>query len=370
MGRKALIETKLFATRLQDKIRAGQIGHKSVRYKALSPHAVLPQDKSCRISFLLATVAVVALYAISLPRLAQAAEGNQFGGPIGGTDFRNAYLGPTGFYGAAIAGYGYSGGEYGNDGQYLNNLHTVLSAGIAAGAIEYVYPFKLFGGSFDSLIEQGYTTDAIHLGPARGNDSGALDVYTEVLGWSKYLGEIGGKSGSGGSSAAAPVGLTMKVAYSMIIPTGNYSRTSLTPPSTHVFFFIPNIGFTYLTRPNRFGDGFSFDVHSFGDLEAKDTTTDYTTGPVIDIDFALSDNIGRFQFGMAGSYAWQLLNDEQGGQVVNGNGKKFQAAYLGPAIAYDIPSLKANVKLKVQLPIAQHNYISAERVFLVWGMKF
>ncbi len=305
---------------------------------------------------------------------ATAAEGAVFGGPTGGTDIRNAYTPPvSGFYGNFVALYAGATDTHGDTGQTVP-VHVNTNLGAGAAGLLYVYPFKVFGGALDSFVQEAISYGKGTIGSRGGYASGFSDTYLELLGWSRYIGPIFGEghtpSDQGSNKPRLPYGLTLKVAYSMILPTGDYNRNYLLPQGHNDFFFIPNIAATYLTQPNFLGDGIEFSVHVFADLAARNRKTDYFTGPVIDTDFAISDRLGRYQFGLTGFFAQQVQRDKAGGREVQPNGKRLVSFDLGPVLAYDIPEWQSTVKIKYQAPIDYHNSLGVQRLVISYSVKF
>src|SRR5262249_17918010 len=75
--------------------------------------------------------------------------------------------------------------------------------------------------------------------------------------------------------------------------------------------------------------------------------TQYSTGDLVNIDFAASERIGRFQTGVAGFYAFQVADDTQFGVPVSPDGQRVKILNLGGVLAYDMPEYNAAIKLKV-----------------------
>ena len=309
-----------------------------------------------------------------LPSLGFAAEGNIYGGPVGGTDIRNAYLPQSpGLYGGLVGVYGNASSAYNNNGQVNGPVHVTVNAGVTAASLTYVYPFKILDGIIASTLQQAFYIDHAKIGRNSSYDSGFGDLYSDILSWSHYVGPLFGDAASstpGAVTPKLPYGLTVKVAYSMIFPTGRYSTSQPAPPGHNDFFFIPNAAATYLTAPNRFGDGFEFDAHFFMDFAAKNPKTNYKTGTVADLDFAVTNRVGRSQFGLAGFYAEQISSDHRGSELVAPEGRHLRNLSLGPVLAYDFPEQRATIKLKILVPVELRNTLNTTRVILGYGLKF
>ncbi|OKO76963.1 hypothetical protein AC629_32310 [Bradyrhizobium sp. NAS80.1] len=197
-------------------------------------------------------MAIAGMSCIAASSHTYASEGQTFGGPIGGTDMRAAYLPPPGWYIGMVLGSGYADRLYG-DGQPVPNATAGGSIYLGALGVQYVYPFQVLGGTIASTIQVPYQFGHFSLNQRSEYFSGLGDTYAELIAWSKYLGPIGIDTSSAHPSAAAPYGLTIKLAYSMIVPTGAYSTTQLLTPGHNVYFFIPSIAFSYLTPPECLG---------------------------------------------------------------------------------------------------------------------
>ncbi|PQV43979.1 transporter [Paraburkholderia sp. BL21I4N1] len=292
---------------------------------------------------------------------AHGAESFIYGGPTGGTDIQNAFLPPAaGFYGALIAGMATGDRYYGDNGRIEHGVTINSNAGVAAVGLLYVYPFRIMGGSVGSSLMQDYLYGGIRANGVAQTFSGVGDMYSDILVWSKHIDDAG----------AGPTGVTIKVAYSMIFPTGKYNESALHSPGSNTFFYIPNVAITYLGRKDFLGDGLELDGHLFFNIPSENHADGYQSGTVADVDYAVSERFGRWQLGLAGYYAWQLGGDSENGQFVPPNGRHFSSAALGPVIAYDIPSLRANVKFKALLPVYTRNGLKTTTAYFVLSKAF
>lgn len=309
----------------------------------------------------------VGLCAAALSTAALSAEGQFFGGPVGGTDIRNAYLPPVpGLYFGVVAGGGWAS-QLNGDNAKASPVQAHTGASVGGVGLLYVYPFKLFGGSLASAAQLALIDGYLSLNNRHEYYRGIGDTYVELLSWSKYLGTFGTAGDTERPLPKLPYGLTVKLSYSMIFPTGKYNTTQLATPGHNVYFFIPNAAATYLTGPNFLGDGLEFSGHVFFDISSKNNATNYKTGPVYDIDGAISERSGRWQYGISGYYARQWEDDTQNGLLALGTGKRLVTAAAGPVIAYDIPEWKASIKFKINFPIYTRNASTTTRAFLVFS---
>ena len=294
---------------------------------------------------------------------ANASEGANYGGPIGGDDIQAAFLPPvSGFYGAVVAGFA-NGSQYnGNDGHQDPALHGKITSGVGAAGLLYVYPFQLFGGTLGSTLQGSINGGRIEINGASQTYRGVSDIYSDVVMWSKYLGSA--------PAGLPPVGLTVKLAYSMVFPVGKYNTTDLYTSGRNVWFFIPNVAFTYLTGPNFLGDGLEVSAHVFVNFASNNRATQYKSGTVVDVNFAVSERWGRWQGGVAGYYATQVNDDYQAGQLVPPDGRRYASMALGPVVSFDIPEWKSNVKFKALFPVLTKNSLSATTAYVVYSKAF
>ncbi len=74
---------------------------------------------------------------------------------------------------------------------------------------------------------------------------------------------------------------------------------------------------------------------------------------MVNLDFAVTEHIGRFQVGATGFYAVQLEDDKINGVPIPPDGRQGSVLQVGGIIAYDMPEVAASLKLKaLASPIA------------------
>ncbi|MGY6126820.1 SphA family protein (plasmid) [Paraburkholderia strydomiana] len=298
---------------------------------------------------------------------AWASEGNIFGGPVGGTDIRNANL-PTkpGFYGGLVGAQTFATRAYGDNWEKNPRATVAAHVSAAAAGLLYVYPVSLWGGTLASSVQGQATYGHLTVNGRSQYFEGFGDVYSELIAYSKYFGPLW-SSNPEKRVTGLPYGLTIKVAYSMLFPLGKYNTSDLQTVGHNVFYYIPNFAFTYLTEPNVFGDGVELSAHVFLDFSSRNSGTNYASGPVFDLDFAASDRMGQWQAGVAGFYARQWSDDNINKVAVPPNGKRLAALGIGPVVSCDIPKWKANLKLKVLFPMGQSNTLNITRVIVAFS---
>ena len=90
----------------------------------------------------------------------------------------------------------------------------------------------------------------------------------------------------------------------------------------------------------------------------------------MNLDFAITEHIGRFQVGLAGFYAWQIDDDRIAGTVIPPDGRRGQALQLGGVIANDMPEHATSMKLKaIASPFAE-NTVTSWNVVFGWIKKY
>jgi hypothetical protein len=293
--------------------------------------------------------AVIATSIFGLCSAANASEGLTYGGPRGGTDINGAYLpASSGFYGIALLWGAAPNAYYGNNASPSNTVDLHGKAIVPGLGLLYVYPFKLAGGTLGTDVLAIYAIQRMCVNGTCKTKEQWGDLYSDLIMWSRYF-------GTKKSPNDLPYGLTVKAAFSMQFPTGTYSATSPTPSSGfNVYRIIPNVALTYLTGPNALGDGVEFSSQIFYGITTTNDATNYSSGDTVDIDFAVSERAGRWQYGLAGYYAFQLQGDKKDGMEVPG-GNKLKVLGLGPVVAYRIPAWKSVIKAKLQLPVYARN---------------
>jgi hypothetical protein len=298
---------------------------------------------------------------------AWAAEGTTAAGPIGGTDIRSAMLPPPGLYGGLVGLYSSVNEVRDGSGNPVAGLDAVdLNAKIAGAFLAYVPDFKLFGGSvglvgfFTGGQECGQLVSTI---PSRCV-SGFGDPYVEAD-WSRSFGQLRPSRDPG----AFPImeGLTVNLGLGAVIPVGQYDANLQTTNGISIgnktFDLAPSVAFTYTTPP-LIAEGTEFSTKIYWNDYGTNPVTDYTPGSLIDVDFAISEHIGRWQVGPAGVYLKEIADDQQYGVVVPPDGRRLEYLAVGGVVNYDIAEMGAAIKAKVLTTVlAQNSGVS--KVFVI-----
>jgi hypothetical protein len=279
-----------------------------------------------------------------------AAEGTTAAGPIGGTDIRSAMLPPPGLYGGVIGLNSHVPEIVDGKGQPVPGLDAVdLTARIAAPFFVYVPDLQVLGGSvgligvFPGGQECGQVVSAF---PSRCT-WGMGDPYFEFA-WSRSFGQLRPSQYPG----ALPIlqGLVIGAGIGVVLPVGKYEpqlrATNGVSLGNNIWDVAPTIAVTYTTPP-LIAEGTELSAKLYWNNYAVNPDTQYQAAPLLDVDFAVSEHIGRFQVGLAGIYAFQTGQDRQFGMVVPPDGRRFEYMALGGVLNYDMPEYGAAMRVKV-----------------------
>lgn len=104
-----------------------------------------------------------------------------------------------------------------------------------------------------------------------------------------------------------------------VLPIGNYNQQlqemNGVTLGNNAFDLAPSMAVTYTTPP-LIADGTEFSAKFYWANYATNPVTQYHASQLLDVDFALTGHIGRFQLGPAGFYVFQTGQDRQFGTVV------------------------------------------------------
>jgi hypothetical protein len=287
-----------------------------------------------------------------------AAEGTTAAGPIGGNDIRSAILPPPGLYGG-ITGLDSSVGQVndgtGNPAPGLNAVN--LRADVVAPFFLYVPDVKVFGGevALFGLVPAGQECGQLVSAIPRRCVIGVGDPYVEAD-WSRFFGQVRPPSVTG----AFPIyqGLSISVGLGAVLPIGDYNQQlqyqNGVTLGNNTWDVAPTVAVTYTTPP-MIADGTEFSAKFYWDNYGTNPLTDYHASSLLDVDFAISEHIGRFQLGPAGTYAFQTGEDTQYGVVVPPDGRRFEYLALGGVVNYDLAEYGAAIRLKVLTTVVAQN---------------
>jgi hypothetical protein len=302
-----------------------------------------------------------------------AIEGSSAAGPIGGTDIRSALLPPPGLYGGlAILGataFDFVDGS-GNTIPALASAH--LNKKFLAPILVYVPDLQVLGGSIGVLATMPYGETCGHLfilSPSRCM-VGHGDPYVEVA-WSRSFGTLRKSK----FPDAFPIleGLTIMLGFGVVFPIGKYDawehNTQGLSIGNNIYDFAPTIAFTYTTAP-ILADGTEISAKLYWNNYRTNPATQYRTGDLLNVDFAVSERIGRWQVGVAGLYAVQTEDDKLFGDSIPPDGRRAEVLILGAVLGYDMPELAASAKVKVGTSVLAANTVESTTVVFSWVKKF
>jgi hypothetical protein len=301
-----------------------------------------------------------------------AVEGTTAAGPIGGTDIRSALLPPPGLYGGAIGLVSPVHEVRDGTGKPVPGLDAVhLVARIVGPFFIYVPDFKLFDGSIGLIgvfpvgQQCGQLVSTV---PSRCK-SGFGDPYFEVA-WSRSFGQLRRSRDPG----AFPImeGLAIGLGLGVVLPIGQYdARTQAANGITmgnNTWDIAPSIAVTYTTPPLIF-EGTEFSAKLYWNNYWTNPVTHYKAGSLLDVDFAITERIGRFQVGATGFYAFQVADDRHLGIVVPPDGRRIEYMTAGGILNYDIAEYGAVIRVKALTTVVAQNAVVSKSLVVGFAKK-
>jgi hypothetical protein len=302
-----------------------------------------------------------------------AVEGATAAGPIGGSDIRSAILPSPGFYGGVVGLYNNVTQFHDGTGHPAPALNAVgLTDNIAGAFFLYVPDFKLFDGRIGlaGFVAGGQDCgQLVSAVPRRCTETGLADPYFE-LSWSRSFGQLRPPTVAG----AFPIvqGLVLDFGIGAVLPIGNYNQQlqemNGVTLGNNTFDLAPSVAVTYTTPP-LIADGTEFSAKFYWDNYATNPITQYHASSLLDVDFALTEHIGRFQVGPAGFYVFQTGQDRQFGTVVPPDGRRLEYMAVGGVINYDISEYNALIRFKANTTVFSQNGVVAKLFVLTLAKK-
>jgi hypothetical protein len=199
--------------------------------------------------------------------------------------------------------------------------------------------------------------------------SGIGDPYIEVN-WSRFFGTVRPSRYQGAYPIAE--GLTVALGFGAVIPAGRYDALDAAQGLTvgnNLWVFAPTAAFTYMTKP-ILAEGTEFSARVYWNNYLTNPATQYSTGSLVNIDFAVTERIGRFQLGFAGFYAFQIADDKLFGVTLPPDGRRAEVLNLGGVLAYDMPEYGASLKIKaLTFVLSRNNVADSSGVVVGWFQK-
>ena len=304
---------------------------------------------------------------------ALAVEGPTAAGPIGGTDIRSAMLPPPGLYGGTIQLAAGTLDFVDGNGKTIPELRDAhLAKQVGGPFLFYVPDVTAFGGSigFGGIIPVGNQCGHLFAGQSDRCTVSIGDPYVE-LDWSRSF----GKARPSKFAGAYPIleGLTVLVGFGVVIPTGQFESSDPLQQAlsmgTNIWDFAPTVAFTYTTAP-ILAEGTELSVKLYRNYYLENTETHYLTGGLINVDFALTERIGRFQVGAAGFYAVQIDDDKINGIPIAPDGRRGEILQLGGVVNYDMPEYSTSLRAKALRTLAAENTVESWGVVFGWLKAF
>ena len=166
-------------------------------------------------------------------------------------------------------------------------------------------------------------------------------------------------------------GLTLDFGLGAIIPAGKYDANTQAmngiTMGNNTFDIAPSVAFTYTTPP-LIAEGTEFSSKIYLNDYGTNPLTGYKAGPLIDVDFAVTEHIGRFQVGPAGVYLHEIADDHQFGAIVPPDGRKLEYLALGGVVNYDIAEIGAAIRVKALTTVTAEN-CGVSKVLVVSFLK-
>jgi hypothetical protein len=321
----------------------------------------------------LKAVLIAATFLCVYPTASLAVEGASLAGPIGGTDIGSGLPAQPGIYIGTVQLYARTMDFLNGSGKVNLELKDAQLAKVIGGPFfDFVPQTKIFGGSlsFSGVVPVLDAWGHLYTGTSNDRDVGVGDPYVEIS-WARYFGTPHPSHYAG----ASPIleGLSVLLGFGIVVPAGQYSSSTalsrMLSPGTNIWDFAPTAAITYTTKPILF-EGTEFSAKLYWNNYLDNPSTNYSTGDMLDVDFAITEHIGRFQAGVTGFYAWQIEDDEMRGVVILPDGAKAKIFELGGVVAYDMPENASSVKLKAIASPFARNFPTPWHVVLGWIKKF
>lgn len=306
-----------------------------------------------------------AVVCVLLASPAFAVEGPTAAGPIGGTDIRSALQPPPGVYGGVAFVAARTTTFVDGRGDEIGPLKTArLFKAVGGPFFAYVPETTVWGGSltFSAVLPLSHQRGNLFDGERKRSQDDVGDPYVE-LSWSKYFGTPRASK----DPKAFPIlgGLSVLAGIGVVAPIGQFSSANPLSQSlsagTNIWDVAPSFGLTYTTAP-ILAEGTEFSAKLFWNNYVRNRETDYRTGDLINLDFAVTEHIGRVQAGLTGFYAKQVEDDRVDGARIPPDGRRGELLQLGGVVAYDLPEYASSVKVKA-LTSAK-----AENTVKFWGI--
>ena len=247
-----------------------------------------------------------------------------------------------------------------------------LTKGVAGPFLYYVPQTKIFGGhvAIAGIVPAVHQCGHFFAGQPDDCDTGIGDPYVEVA-WSRFFGSFRPSTYAG--AYPIPEGLSVLLGFGAVIPAGKFTArdplSQALSAGTNIWDFAPTVAFTYTTKP-FLAEGTEFSAKLYWNNYLENPDTDYRTGDLLNIDFAVTEHIGRFQVGLAGLYAVQIEDDKISGSSIPPDGRRGEVFQIGGVVGYDMPEHGSSFKLKALVAPHAENTVTSWGVALGWIKKY
>jgi hypothetical protein len=303
---------------------------------------------------------------------ASAIEGTTAAGPVGGSDVRVALLPPPGFYGGVSFFAGNAPRLVDGNGNDFPGLSPHFTLKAAAPFFLYVPDVQLFGGSIGVFGVAPYGAECGRFLATQpwACAWGAGDPYVEI-GWWRYFGTPRPSRVPG--SFPILEGLAVSVGVGAVFPVGQYNVTQVTQQGigvgNNIFDIAPAVAVTYTTPP-IFAEATEISAKVYWNMYRINPATQYQTADFITVNFAVTERYGRYQLGVAGTYAFQFADDKQFGVKVPPDGRRSEVLLLGGVFVYDMPEYAMSAKIKAVSSVIAANAVRSQTMTVSFIKKF
>ena len=228
---------------------------------------------------------------------------------------------------------------------------------IVAPFLLYVPNVEVLGGAlgFVGVFPAGEECGRLFAPTAKLCRHGVGDPYVEAV-WSRYFGTP--RLSKYPNSFPIAGGLTVAAGFGALLPVGQYNALEAANRGVtignNIWDFAPSLAVTYITKP-IIADGTEFSAKLYWNNYLKNPTTQYSTGSLLDLDFAVTEKIGRIQVGFTGFYVAQVADDRLFGVPIAPDGRRLEVLNFGGVLAYDMPEYGAAAKVKVLTTLIARN---------------
>ena len=247
-------------------------------------------------------------------------------------------------------------------------------ATITGFGFSYVWDVKIFGGSVLSSFCSGYTDETWWIADSSNKDhfSGVSDIYADLFYWGRFFPSESFLSQPKGQMV--PFGLAVAGGLGITFPTGTYSEHHANNIGSNQYTYSPSLSLTY-TAPSllgkTLGEGTQFSARFFYNMYGKQKDRNYRNGDLLNIDYAITQLKGKWQFGLTGTYYVQTTDDKFY-EGTTGIKNKTQMLSVGPIIgvSFKIMGKDFFAKFKNCYRVFMDNGADSTVYFLSLGTKF